>query len=1100
MLKFFKKSATVSQGWCRTWSCDGIMLENSDGRKKNETIIEPVLVSGFLTQLLDDGLAIESGSGFLLGWDELYMARAQACYDEFIAALALPPVTQLQIGLSSRNALTDTDFSIAIHGWRDAGTPVLDCKSTGAMIYHADGVEIMQPQQWQLVKEVVTFSQRTKAQRDDNTHRQSWGRIRRLALTANAYFDDFLHRSVVLTPEKLEISLRRSEHVGSDRVIEIEPGFPDAPADWLEQFDRSPEVKNRYDISTATGIIQVLISPKVKTVLQEIKRLPGRRVAGSRAQAFLLNPYAALGDDANDVIAEEQFEQARESAGLQYERFVPIIERDVSGYPLRVGLLIETANFSGPVESLMHWLDDEALNTLIQKLSSALLAGYQLVAWQGYDLEIQGDTGLHYEALKIAFEARKVPQTLISYSQVHDLGSYCARIEGIGIEEPFFSPYIAKKNENDSWFPENVMPVVVYQPENGEEAMPIPVSPAALTELREALATARAADEEMVQVAWLPKPLHVDEADRITQVFDQVFYDVAQGTFATPKLDVAKSGQAEQKKQLILRANIQQLDYEEARRTALEAVPSEPEIPKSIQPTYSLLEHQRSGLAWMQHMYQLQETHQVRGVILADDMGLGKTFQLLALMAWVLERQPDIEPMLVVAPVALLENWADEANKFFLRDALPILTAYGANLRALRVQRAQIDPQLLAEDSLVKFLKPNWIGSAKIVLTTYETLRDLEFSFATQRWSVMVCDEAQRIKNPAAMVTRATKKQNVGFKIACTGTPVENTLADIWCLFDFVQPGLLGALNDFGKRYRRPIEAKSDEEHARVEELRRRIAPQILRRMKSDVIKNLPNKVIMDACRRLPLSAVQRTLYAKAVEGFKRRDVVDSIKPFKNHLGLLQYLRLICTDPRPYGLPMHKPEPAKIYREKAPKLDWLLRQLAIIKSNDEKVIVFCEFREIQRLLKHYIDAEFDVTVEIINGDTTALAGSNASRQKRIKAFQAKPGFGVIILSPLAVGFGVNIQAANHVVHYTRTWNPAKEDQATDRAYRIGQEKDVYVYYPVVCADDFITFDVKLDQLLTAKRCLAEDMLNGSGDLGCADFDFGEVVAEVENGR
>jgi Holliday junction resolvase len=267
--------------------------------------------------------------------------------------------------------------------------------------------------------------------------------------------------------------------------------------------------------------------------------------------------------------------------------------------------------------------------------------------------------------------------------------------------------------------------------------------------------------------------------------------------------------------------------------------------------------------------------------------------------------------------------------------------------------------------------------------------------------------------------------------------------------------------------------------------------------MKADVATDLPKKIVVDECRRLPMSMAQRNLYAKAVDSFKRRGDPKHPTPFKNHLGLLHYLRLVCTDPRPHGLSVFKPEPIKQYREKAPKLDWLLKQLKSIEAKGEKVIVFCEFREIQRLLQHYIEEEFGVRPDIINGDTSASASHVASRQKRIKAFQEASGFGVLVLSPVAVGFGVNIQAANHVVHYTRTWNPAKEDQATDRAYRIGQKKEVFVYYPVVYADDFQTFDIKLDQLLTYKRELAEDMLNGSGDVSPGDFNLGEVVPDAE---
>jgi Holliday junction resolvase len=737
------------------------------------------------------------------------------------------------------------------------------------------------------------------------------------------------------------------------------------------------------------------------------------------------------------------------------------------------------------------------LGDFIDRLKRALDRNFQLLGWQGYDLEIQGDTPRYLDELRAALDARSRPRPLVTYAQVHDLSAYSSRIEGIGVEKPYYSPYIAKKKDDDGWFPENVMPVIGYVPEGETEPVAVPVTKDSLEQLRRAAEEARTAGKDTIDVHWLPTPIAVTEAERIIQTFDRVFIDVEKQRFDPDKSTTGQRETLGAKKSLILRANIQAVDYEERRREALLAMPAMPEYPKRLRPGCSLLPHQVHGLAWLQHLYRLQSEHQVRGAVLADDMGLGKTFQLLSLMAWLVEREPAIAPMLVVAPVALLENWKEEIDRFLLPGTLPILTVYGDTLASLRVPRDAIDARLRTEDGLIRFLKPGWVGSAKVVLTTYETLRDFEFSFAAERWSLMVCDEAQRIKNPAAMVTRAAKKQNVGFKIACTGTPVENTLADLWCLFDFVQPGLLGALNDFGQRYRKPIEARSDEERARVEELRRRISPQILRRTKADVAKDLPQKVIVDACRKLPLSATQRNLYAKAIEDFKKRNDPGFHSPFKNHLGLLQYLRLVCTDPRRYGLTVFKPEPLEQYRSQAPKLDWLLDQLATIKAKGEKVIVFCEFRNIQRLLQHYIESVFGFRPDIINGDTSASFSHVASRQKRIKAFQEAEGFGVIILSPIAVGFGVNIQGANHVVHYTRTWNPAKEDQATDRAYRIGQTKDVYVYYPVVFAEDFTTFDVKLDQLLTKKRELAGDMLNGSGDLTPGDFNIVEIVPEPD---
>lgn len=1097
MFQLFKKSArSQADLWTRNFSPAGVVL--SRGTEKRGEHLHGSVVEGYLTQLADDGLAVETSDGYLLGWDELFAALDQPTYLALSETLALPPFTKFQPVLRSAESLTDDTFSISVAGWEGDGGAAFDWELVGPLIARDNSTELMRSEQWSLFKEIVAFARRPIDERNDLAHRQAWGRIRKLAIAAGARLDDFLYRSVVLTPERLQIGLRRSAVVGDDHVVEIEPGFEGAPSDWLEAFDRSREVQDRYDIVTSEGIVQILVTPKVRTVLREIKRLEGRRVAGTRAQAFLLNPYATLGDDAVDVIVESQFQESREAAGLSYERFTPVIERDAASYPMRVGLLIETANASGLATSETQWLDDADLVSFIQSLERALKVGYQLLAWRGYDIEIQGDARRHLDELKIALAQRRVPPTLVSYAQVHDLSGYSSRIEGIGVEKPYHSPYIAKKNEGEGWFPDNVLPVVVYTPAGSSEAIAIPTSKPAIEQLEKSIVAANAAGQDTVKASWLPGDVTVAEAKVIVETFQNVFKDLEAGDFEPDRRPTAKKEDTTKNhKQLVLRANIQAMEYEELRRDALASVPAEPRVPKAIRPEYPLMKHQRDGLAWMQHLYSLQTDYQVRGAVLADDMGLGKTFQLLALMAYLLERDPNIDPMLIVAPVSLLENWAEESTKFFVAGALPLLTAYGDALAPLRVPRSQIDQRLQSDDGLVKFLRPNWIGNAKIVLTTYETLRDLEFSFAAQKWSLMVCDEAQRIKNPAAMVTRAAKKQNVAFKIACTGTPVENTLADMWCLFDYVQPGLLGALNDFGQRYRKPIEAKTDEERARVEELRTRVAPQILRRMKADVATDLRRKIVVDSCRKLLLSNAQRNLYAKAIDSFKKRNDPGHVTPFKNHLGLLHYLRLICTDPRPHGFNVFKPEPTRQYREKAPKLDWLLSELKTIQKKGEKVIVFCEFREIQRLLQYYIAAELEFKPDIINGDTSASSKHTASRQKRIKSFQERDGFGVLILSPAAVGFGVNIQAANHVIHYTRTWNPAKEDQATDRAYRIGQKKDVFVYYPVVSAEDFVTFDVKLDLLLTYKRGLAEDMLNGSGDLRPGDFQLGDIMLESD---
>ncbi|MEI7968365.1 MAG: SNF2-related protein [Betaproteobacteria bacterium] len=1088
--RFKQRGTPSSPRWYAKESEAGLLVTriSDDARPLEHTLI----LDGWLSQLEDDGFACPIENGFLVSWDALYELHDHREHAQALVMLSLPPVTEATPILSSRGSLDDEAFSISIDGWRADAQRLADVELIGPVLVHEGHRSLLPRAAWSMVQDILAFARRPTSPRNGQAHRLAWGRIRRLALAARADLDAFLHKTVVLTPEKLAIGIRKVQ-VADDTVIEVQPTFDGAPEDWLSLFDKHHSVRPSYESPTRDGIVHIVISPAVRTVLEEIKRLPGRRVAGARAQAFVLNPYAALGTDANTVIDEVQFEAARAAAGLEYERFLPQFERDALGYPLKVGLLIETASSAGLSSSEVVWLDDDALTKFVKALRAALDRHFHLLAWEGYDLEIQGDTPEHLALLEQAIDTRRKPPVLITYAQVYDLTHYASRVQEIGFEKPYYSPFIAKKHEEDGWFPDNIVNIISWIPDGDTELVSVPVSPSALADLKQKIAVAKAAGKAEISIPGAPKPMPVIEAERITQTFDEVLSDANARTLDPEQPKSSALGKPAKRKSPVLLSNIAGIDYAEDRLQALSAADREPALPRSLKSEYTLLPHQRSGVAWLQTLFEARKGYNCRGAVLADDMGLGKTFQLLTLMAWAFEKDPAMDPALIVAPVSLLENWKEEAVKFFHPDALRILTAYGEDLVGLRIPATSIEERLRTEDGLTKFLRPGWLGNARIVLTTYETLRDLEFSFAMERWSIMVCDEAQRIKNPAAMVTRAAKKQNVSFKIACTGTPVENTLADLWCLFDYVQPGLLGALNDFGRRYRKPIEAKTDEERARVEELRKLIAPQILRRTKAEVAKDLPRKIVVDPCRRLPISRNQRDLYGRAVEMFRRRKDPGANVPFKNHLGLLQYLRLICTDPRRYGLDVFKPEPLAEYAAKAPKLDWLLTELKAIQAKREKVIVFCEPRNIQRLLQHYIEEVFSVRPDIINGDTEASASHARSRQKRIKTFQEAPGFGIIILSPVAVGFGVNIQAANHVVHYTRTWNPAKEDQATDRAYRIGQTKDVYVYYPVVCAEDFTTFDVKLDRLLELKRVLANDMLNGSGDLGPHEFGIDDVT-------
>jgi Superfamily II DNA/RNA helicases, SNF2 family len=1084
-----RRPPTVA-AWRRAFDKDGLAISAS--LSVGGDPVDGDGVEDLLQQLADEGFATNDDKGsWSIAWDALYDLQRHDDYASALGVFRLPPVTDVIPCLESRGALTDPGFTIAIGVWCDRNGRTIGVSAvTGAVLSIDAGPALMMASVWHLCRDVVGFLNRRPEERTEGFHRREWGRIRRSAVSAGARLDDFLYRTVVLTPERLRIDLRRSDPAGN-KVVEVIPGFEGCPATWLDSFDRTSAVLDRYDLATPEGVIQIVLSPPVKTVLQEIKRMPGRRVAGPRAEAFVLNPFATLGEHASQVIDREQFERAQAEAELATDRFVADVERDGIGYPVQVGLLVESlvaAAMPAPAE-IVQFADDAELERFLDHLERKQRAGHQLCAWQDYEFELGGDTADQIEILRRALEQRQKPRVLVSYAQIYDMSAYSERIEDIGYEKPYYAAYIARQNDDEGWFPENLIPVIGWTPEGESETVALPMTKDVIDTLNKKIDEARASGAETIGILGAPQPMPISEAQDIVSAFEATFAVADRGDL-DPENKKSSSDNTRHKN-LVVKANIVNVDYEEIRRDKLLSSPSNPALPRSLRLDVSLKTHQLEGVGWLQHLFRQSPEH-CRGAILADDMGLGKTLQLLTLIAWAFEEDPALPPCLVVAPVSLLENWREEIEKFFDPGSLSSLTAYGDALSDLRLPPAAIDKQL-RQDGLTKFLKPGWREAARVVLTTYETMRDLEFSFAAEKWSIMVCDEAQKIKTPSAMMTRAAKKQNVRFKIACTGTPVENTLADLWCLFDLVQPGMLGALNEFGQRYRKPIEANTEEEKARVQELREKIKPQLLRRTKAEVARDLPEKKLVEDGCKLPLSTDQRNLYAHAVDQFRRRNEEGVASPFKNALGLLQYLRLICTDPRRYGLDAVISEPIDTYRRRAPKMDWLLATLQRIKAAGEKAIIFCEFRGIQRLLKHYIRETLGVSADIVNGETSVAPSCGDSRQKRIKAFQAGPGFAVIILSPVAVGFGVNIQAANHVIHYTRTWNPAKEDQATDRAYRIGQTKPVYVYCPIAYAEDFTTFDDKLDCLLALKRSLADDMLNGAADISPCEFRISEVV-------
>lgn len=522
----------------------------------------------------------------------------------------------------------------------------------------------------------------------------------------------------------------------------------------------------------------------------------------------------------------------------------------------------------------------------------------------------------------------------------------------------------------------------------------------------------------------------------------------------------ARKREKEEKKVLIVEENTEELGYK------VDFSKPKKEEKYVFHPITGLKEgivlkpHQIEGVAWLQHLVE----EKAKGCLLADDMGLGKTLQLLSLIDWYDKNGLNHDkPYLIVTPVSLLENWENEYVKFFDKPRIPV-----------RVVTSKVAKHFTkgVDRNFIQFLQHR-----HIILTNYETVRSYQFSFCATNFAIVALDEAQKIKTPGTLVTNAVKALKADFKIAMTGTPVENTMVDLWCIMDFCVPGLLGNCKEFAQKYQSPLKDADTDIIELGNEVRKAMGQYFLRRLKTDVAKELPEKHIKRFEYKMP--KVQRDCYDKAIrQAIQDRDSAEPPKGYM--LVCIQRLREISDHPYLVSDDIDAYSVDELIDSSA-KLQAIIPILDEIKQKREKVIIFAERRDTQSILKRILRLRYQINAHIINGDTPTtasgmFANGKMSRQQAIDDFQDQNGFNVIIMSPIAAGMGLNVTGANHVIHYSRHWNPAKENQATDRVYRIGQDKDVYVYYPMAVSDGITTFDQTLDQLLERKSQLAEATL------------------------
>lgn len=1027
----------------------------------------------YLEQLEEEDLATRLTDRWLIPYDALYGILESEEHASSLPLLCLRPVTALRPQLQSEGGTSDSGFKVFIAGWVDPSSGRnVQPRRTGALLSYDGREELLTRASWALLQAVRQFHAAQQEASGETTNQVGWARIRKLAEKAGAGMDGFLRKTIILRPETLRLNLRKAG-LESSPVIEIEPVFEGQPASWLQSFDALQQVQDRYHIVGPDGAItHILISPEVRSVLEVVRGLSGRRVVGDAALSFIRNPYAFLGDDAVKVISPEEHEAGLEQAGIHFHRFS--LEPYLDGEGKRItSIELRMAPLSpGPLPGITQIFKEAHefvpfVHELRLKKAAELPAGF----WNGYELELGDFTIAQLQGIEALLERWQQEAVGREFEDVLDLSQYGDRVIGIGEAEKPSSPFLLKEG-SQQWLPPDLLNVLGL---DGELLVRWDKSSQDdYEEFKHRIAEAKEEGAATVRLPVLEIPLELPIAERLCEVWGERFK--------------GEEGKGEGKEQvpravLLIEHNVEESGYNLRREAVAAATAASVEMPLLLRAEVELRDHQMKGVAWLQQLFAISPGH-VSGCLLADDMGLGKTLQLLTFITWYLERNPEGGPVLIIAPVSLLDNWERELERFFHTHTLSVLKLYGDALKQAKFKSTEI-PESLRRLGIKNLLKPGWTGESKIILTTYETLRDQEFSLARQPWAIVVCDEAQKIKNPTALVTQAAKAMSARFRVACTGTPVENSLTDLWCLFDFIQPGLLGALNEFGAYYRRPIESDDKRDLARLDQLRELIEPQILRRTKADVAKDLPAKIEDTDCRALAMGLRQCDLYKSELSAYaKRVQMMEQLDERRGGiLGLLHTLKLVCA--HPYSV---RPDPA--LKEESPKMRWLLETLRRTERQGDKVIIFTELRDIQRELQLFIFEEFGQRVTIINGDTSTTSKSGQGRQALIDAFQERPGFGVIILSTVAVGFGVNVQAANHVIHYTRSWNPAKEDQATDRAYRIGQTKDVTVYYPTVRAAEFRTFEETLDELLSRKRGLAGDMLNGCADISAGEFAVG----------
>lgn len=514
-------------------------------------------------------------------------------------------------------------------------------------------------------------------------------------------------------------------------------------------------------------------------------------------------------------------------------------------------------------------------------------------------------------------------------------------------------------------------------------------------------------------IKYKNKYVLIDKEDS-KKIFEQIAKSNLKSMSRMELIHAAMSGQIDE----------YDFDYDDAFARVIKdfTKPVDVTVPKELKG--ELRPYQQVGLKWL-----WTNISKGFGACVADDMGLGKTIQVISLILKMKENGDLKKPVLVICPTTLMGNWKKELEMFS-----PSLDAviYHGSERQLDINH-------------------------DVILTTYAIMRiDVE-ELKKHTWSVIIVDEAQNIKNPDTAQTLAIKMLKSDVKIAMTGTPVENRLTELWSIFDFINKGYLGSLKDFQKSYAIPIERFK--ETSRASKLKMSVSPFVLRRLKTDknVITDLPEKMVLNEY--CYLSKSQAVLYEKTLnEMMEKISGFTGINRRGNIFKLITALKQICNHPYQFL------KSGEMSKEQSGKMEKCVSTVQTILENGEKTLIFTQYKEMGDILTKIIAQECNTEPLFFHGSLTV-----SQREELINKFQNDDNTKVMILSLKAGGTGLNLTSATNVIHYDLWWNPAVEDQATDRTYRIGQDKNVMVHRMITLG----TFEEKIDEMLKSKKELAD---------------------------